>query len=472
MKRPSLVLSFLAAILPIFFLSAQDAPVIMLEGLYATSVALDYNANGPHNLFDGKPTLWTAMPGAAPDEGVMLYLEKPVYISSVEAAFPSGGKYAEIKTMNLYANGQDMGEFPISGKMMVNRECTSLYLRIGEVTDMTESTVQGSTEGTTVIRSHYGSREQDKPVALAEIILFGKNNLPIKVIPPRVVRCDVVPSTTLKPEEAYHAGYLFDSRRDSGWVEGNPGSGNDESLVFTFAENVTIKKIKIWNGMLLSDTHYTANERVKSFKFFSGTDDGAVYSIPDSQTAQVVSLKKNLTGKNFSFVIKDVYAGKKYKDTVISEMSFFDGISWFSVDSGEIEKRKKKILASVKGSVLSPVIDRMYREKTDFDTGFKMTTVILRSDSSFVIWLEDEENDYSTGKTIRKTRVLDGFWTAKSSIGDKAVITLLGRDYNMYEQIQVYQGKSKASSVNIFSDTLTVTSKGMKGTKFFGSINF
>src|SRR5438552_1943886 len=51
---------------------------------------------------------------------------------------------------------------------------------------------------------------------LAEVNFGG-----VKVQPPRTAHGSVTVSSTLAPEDAYHAGYLFDGRTDFGWVEGS-----------------------------------------------------------------------------------------------------------------------------------------------------------------------------------------------------------------------------------------------------------
>lgn len=469
MKTKALLLSLFSLSL-IFTLFAQTSvnKTETLRGLYATSNAIDFGKSGPQKLFDGTDTPWIAMPGAAPNEGIMLYFEKPVYIKSMTMTLPKSDSYAKIKTIGLYVNGADLNEeYNASDPVTIDKSCSSLYIRILDVDGITKRE-NSNPDGSYYT---YKSYKSDKPAAISELVLIDKSGSTITVIPPLVVSGSITPSSTLQPEEAYHAGYLFDGRTDSGWVEGNKGSGTGEKLTFTFNSSATITKLRIANGMQLSETHYKANERVKSFSFFADTDSGKKYQLPDSMAVQIVPLEKPLTGKSFSFTITDIYAGTKYKDTVISEIQFFDGTQWFSLNSGRIEKRKAALISSLKNSVMANIVDKMYLEKSSYDTGDKSCTAIFRSDSSFVIWLEDYENDY-TSKSTKKVRVLDGFWQVVSANGQEAQITLYGRNSNLYELTKMYQGTTTTESVTIFSDTVTITSSGMKGKKFFGSLSF
>jgi hypothetical protein len=465
MKRSAIpAVIILCASIMLCTVRVQSQSAVIIEALYATSTAMNYEKFGPHHLFDSSNDYWMTMPGAAPDEGVMIYFEKPAYISNIKVDIPSDPSIAKVKEIRLYADGKDIGTAPVGSKGAIYATVKSLYLRISQVEGFDSKAAKSELQGFDKNIQRYNSK---KSAALSKITIFDNVNAPIKAIPPRLVKGSVKASSTLKPEEAYHVGYLFDSRKDSGWVEGNKGSGTGESLAFTFNDSVNIDKLKIWNGLLISDVHYKANERVKSFSFAGGSDDGKLYSLPDAQTPQTVSLAA-LSGKNFTFTIKDIYKGTAYKDTVISEIMFGDNGSWFTLYSDEIEKRKSALLSKVKSSILENIVDRYVGESDYNEFSSKSKSLILRSDSSFVIWIEDE--DVEGNKTIRKTRVLDGFWNIITLAGDKATINIMGRNYNLAEQFAMYQGNSTSKAVSIFQDTLTVTKTGIKGAKFFGSI--
>jgi hypothetical protein len=439
---------------------------VYLEGLYATSTAIDYEKYGPHHLFDGKPDYWATMPGAAPDEGIMMYFAQPTKINSLKIDLPADPKMPKIRALRVYANGTDKGVFQTNTPIFLDTQCSSLYLRIIDCDGTDYQSVASD------MKDFKKQTRRFKPksgTGIAEISLLDGDGSTIRIVPPALIKGTIAPGSTLKPEEAYHAGYLFDSRRNSGWVEGKSGSGKGETIGFTFNKPVTIAKLRLWNGLLISDVHYSANERVKSFDFSSG-NDSAGYTIPDSMSAQTVTLKKPLKGTGFTFTIKEIYPGTKYKDTVISELLFHDGTQWFSLYSDEIERRKKELLEKIKGTVLEQITDRFIGETYLSDMSAKNKSILLRSDSSFVIYIEDE--DGGPDGSARKTRILDGFWNIVSVAPDKTVVTILGRNYNLAEQFVAYEGNSTTSAITIFSDTLTITKNRITGKKFFGSIGF
>ncbi|HNX58917.1 MAG TPA: hypothetical protein PKK43_07445 [Spirochaetota bacterium] len=445
---------------------AMTGNPVYLEGLYATSTALDYEKYGPHHLFDGGG-YWATMNGAAADEGVMLYFENRQKISRIKIDLPDDPGIAKISSVILYTDGTAKGEFSAADTIPVNETCSSIFIRIGTVDGLSVREVPSGKAGVTKKTKRF---ESDKRTGIAKLTLFGSDGAPLDVIPPKIVKGSIKPSSTLAPEEAYNAGYLFDGRRDSGWVEGNKGSGTGESLNFHFGSDVTISKIRIWNGLLISDVHYSANERVKDFSFFTGSESGAKkYALPDSKKAQTVAMDSPLKGKDFTLRINGIYKGTRYTDTVISELLFNDGNRWFTLYSGEIEKRKKDLLSKIKGSVIEKIVDRSFGETLSADNSSESTSIVLRSDSSFVIYLE--KFDVTDNGNMTRAKILDGFWNINSLDGEKAVITIMGRNFSTSDQFVQYEGEKSSKAVSIFSDRLTVTKKSIKGEKFFGSIN-
>lgn len=435
---------------------------IAIEGLYATSTDFGYSTCGPHLLFDGsKATSWKAMPGAAIDEGVMIYFETPVKFGSVSAEAPSSADISIPRSLRIYTDGADLGSYKPSEKAIIDKKIRSIFIRIESADGITEKDTKSDSDGFEKKIVRYSG----KSAGLSEIIFFDTAGKPVRVIPPRLIKGSVQASSTLAPEEAYHTGYLFDSRKDSGWVEGAKDSGTGESLTFSFESSVSISKLKIWNGLLISDVHYKANERVKSFTFAGNKE----YSIPDSMSPQTIPLEKTISGNEFKFQIKSIYPGKSYKDTVISDIKFADSKGWFTLYTDDIERRKKETLRKTKGTPLENVVDHYIGEKQYNGMSLKFKSLLLRSDSSFVIWIEDE--DTGSGTSLRKTKVLDGFWNVIKSGKDSVTVNIMGRNFNLSEQYNAYSGNKTSEAVSIFQDTLTISKNGVKGAKFFGSIS-
>ncbi|HNE29228.1 MAG TPA: hypothetical protein PLW66_08670, partial [Saprospiraceae bacterium] len=118
--------------------TALDPKAVYLDGLYATSTAPGQDVN---RLFDADPASgWRTLPGAGPDEGIMLYFSNAtaVQIQSVRADALEGAALDSSSRIQIYVNGQPVraaapGEridlHPEDGK---NERVNSVFLRFSE----------------------------------------------------------------------------------------------------------------------------------------------------------------------------------------------------------------------------------------------------------------------------------------------------------------------------------------------------
>ena len=124
----------------------------------------------------------------------------------------------------------------------------------------------------------------------------------------------------------------------SAWTEGVPGYGIGEYLVYHFPyQNPIITKIIIVNGFVRSEQNWSDNSRVKKLKMYIEDKPFAILNLADSRQEQTFTFDFIFrTGTNSSnasllpwwtikFEILDVYKGRKYDDTSITEI-YFDGI--------------------------------------------------------------------------------------------------------------------------------------------------
>lgn len=154
-------------------------------------------------------------------------------------------------------------------------------------------------------------------------------------------------------------------------------NGVGETLKFDFLADVTFEKIKIWNGFQRSDEHFTANGRIKSFNFGTASSN-AQYIISDTKEAVIIELNQPISGKNFNFKVNEVFAGTKYKDLVVSELCFYGNNEWFTLFSGNYDKRKSELMAKVKCGILEKVINRNFNEQSDEAT-YREVSFLLRA---------------------------------------------------------------------------------------------
>ncbi len=456
MKRSILVLSalvFVSVFLARGSAEASDSkegPVAYLELCYATSINMPEERYGPENVFDNDPdTYWATMPGAAPDEGLFFAFEEPINISSIDVKFlPGGSGFESISEYAIYING-------IEGPVLqlhdwpdyIDTSVKSVFIRI-VYTDSMEWDENG-------IRN-----TGNLPVGISEVTLLvldaEGDEIPLQVMPIREVGGRVQASSSLDPVESYNPDFLFDSRPAFGWADGNENSsGEGESLTFLFDQPQRIEQIKVWNGYHRSGTHFDQNERAASFSFGTEGEYPPLYQLEDTMDPQLITLETPLEGSSFTMEFLEVYEGETYKDLVISELCFFNGEEWFVVNSGESEMRKRAILQWAQNTPAGAFIDRQVYAGSynEYEWDYHLQTLILRSNSSFVIWKTDERED-----SVEKMYA-DGNWQILSDNSVRIfgrlnrVASIDQTYYDPYAGTSPDQGQS-IDRMTIFSDTL------------------
>jgi hypothetical protein len=444
------------------------ADAIFLTGLYATSTNTPYDQYSPEFLFDGTEKYWATMPGAGPDEGVMMYFDNFDQIATMEIKVSNNEALGKILDIDVYINGSDVWSTKLRKSNIVNEfkdPVNSIYIRITEAEGL--KTVKGQGEDVEYSVLSYSSA---KSLGIEEIIFKDKSGKKLNIMPLKTLKGSVNASSTLSPVEAYSPDFLFDSRYDFGWAEGNKdGSGVGEKIDMTFDAEQNISKIKIWNGFQRSDAHYKSNARVKQFEFGT-TGNMSSYTLKDEMTPQEIVLQKPIKAKQFSFIVKDIYPGASYKDMVISEIRFYTDYGWSVLGTDGPEKRKQDLVSKLKGSVMEKMTDHWYSEEKKEYWDFGVVTessIILRSNQSFVIWV----NEFSSNQDYEgANNVYDGNWELVNASKGTATIKIFGKRRVVTQGYGAYKGRQKTDQVTIFSDVLTITASSIKGEKFIDEI--
>jgi len=430
-----------------------------LELLYATSVAIPESRFCPENVFDNDPdTFWVTMPGAAPDEGLYFSFEEPVFIGSIQTVtVPAGNSFEDIYSVVYYINGMEAPlSYILEEPFPLNTMVKSVFIKV----------VGTSSDSYTNQGIRYQS---DLPVAVSSVSLTTVDTylreVPLLVVTPKRESGDIVASSSLTPIEAYHPDFLFDSRPEFGWADGNTGrTGAGESITFSFDSNQRIEKIRIWNGYHRSPTHFTQNERVARFTFGVQGSTPASYTLEDIMDPQVVVLESPLEGRTFVMTFEDIYRGQTYRDLVVSEVRFFNGDDWFLLNTGGGEARKMSVLEWAAGSPARAFIDKQLTQYDGDGEYADWQRFILRSNGSFILWkhlgMRDEpEATYA-----------DGNW----QIIDDNTVRIFGRlkrvvqfgqpGYDPYSGV-IPGGTQDLFRVTIFSDTLRFDSNHISSSR-------
>ena len=141
---------------------------------------------------------------------------------------------------------------------------------------------------------------------------------------------DVSASSSLSAQ--YKGENAHDFSILNAWVEGAPGNGEGEYLVYTFPGYCPrITTIKILNGYTKTEKTWLDNGRVKRLRMYYNGEPYAILELEDTRRLQTFDVgllgfrDSSAPSWTLKFEILDVYPGDKYADTVITEL-FFDGI--------------------------------------------------------------------------------------------------------------------------------------------------
>jgi len=140
----------------------------------------------------------------------------------------------------------------------------------------------------------------------------------------------------------YTGPNAHDLNYKTAWVEGIPGYGVGEYLLYHFRPgSPRITEIIVVNGYVKSEKAWRENSRVKKLKLYLNNKPYAILNLKDSREEQTFSFeplgdRRDKNGKllesrppkvmwTMKFEIIEVYKGEKYDETALTEI-YFDGI--------------------------------------------------------------------------------------------------------------------------------------------------
>jgi hypothetical protein len=428
-----------------------------LSGVYVTSIKMPHINHQYNHLFDNdESTYWASMPGAGPDEGIMMYFEEAVDISTLFINQMQGQAYANIKHISLYVNGSPEGNKKVSpdGIIIDQNEVSSLYIRF-YLLDHNET----KTDPNYLMHEIFNPK---KSVAISQIVLHS-NEKRLQLIPPKIVAGKLTASSTLTPKEAYGIHNLMDSRKEFAWVEGAAGLGIGETITAEFDSPQKIIGIKINNGFQRSDKHFQANARLQTAVFRDEKGNENKVEVKDVMGVQRIEFAQPLEGKKISITIEKGYKGTAYEDLVISEMKFFNNDYDIIVADKTVETMKKDLQHKSNSTVLSQILDRRILNKQEDMEGFT-NSFILRSDYTFVAYLKSWDESGEVEQQSEK--IADGNWEIREISPDKVKIRVFGKLANVSTTFDYYAGNSKDSYLQIFQDFVTIEKDKLSGEKF------
>jgi hypothetical protein len=144
------------------------------------------------------------------------------------------------------------------------------------------------------------------------------------------VRVEIRASSVLAPQGSnrYDARNLIDGSLTKAWAEGESNTGIGQTIDFHFERTVVLSSMSIWNGYQKNKSSYTNNGRitallVKSVAMGRAQPVSQNYTIADKWGKQQVVFQEELTTNKLTLQIQGAKSGKKWKDTLISEIKLY-----------------------------------------------------------------------------------------------------------------------------------------------------
>lgn len=397
------------------------------------------------------------------DEGIYLQFSNAVSLYSVEVDIAD--ENAE-PSLVLYLNGKTTGPDDVvyvNGHEKNASSKTVTYTFHGRNEDDFQGSLHTDARSVFIkIDKSYAKKSRKPTVKAIRFYRRSKTDDPSKVVSaavqfklPRVIPAEISASSILSPTTAYDPANLFDSRYDFAWsTDGTQTNGVGEKLNLTFAKDVNIAGLYVWNGYQRSKAHFEKNGRVKSLNLTTAQGDGQKVALESTYGLQKVALVKPLMQvKQLSIEIDDIYPGNAYKDVLLSELRFVD-------DKGSIllpdtplpkltyEKKWNEFLDRSWSTFLHGIVPG----QPECYGSCNNKRLRLRSNGTFVIYLDFGSVRNDGGESAN---VLEGNWAV-----EQGKLRIFGKRYATQLKSSDYVQAEKSKSVpaaNLFQSYITLT---------------
>lgn len=218
---------------------------------------------------------------------------------------------------------------------------------------------------------------------------------PLQVEVPGYAEADAAATSTLAPETAYTVHNLFDTKLDFAWAtDGKKTTGVGERVRISLPEPIAASGLLLWNGYQRSATHYKANARPSKLKVILNGETEFTLSVQDKMGMQRLMFPEPAAAvREIVLEVLGIYPGGSYKDMVLSELKLLDAegkILLLHTPGLRIEPPAGKL-----GEMLDVSYATFYQgigtcvEEALFGSGYPLRRIRLRSNGSFVIYIEN-----------------------------------------------------------------------------------
>ena len=138
-------------------------------------------------------------------------------------------------------------------------------------------------------------------------------------------------STLVERSVTHYPKRVVDGDIATAWSEGASGTGIGESISFKMDRACKITGMELWNGYRKSEEAYKKNSRPSKIEVIFGDGTSRIIQLDDrvnseyfsAATGEVIYFDEPVYTDELTIVIRDVYKGEKYEDTLISKLFLF-----------------------------------------------------------------------------------------------------------------------------------------------------
>lgn len=433
--------------------TTQEIKPIFIEQAYATSAEKGFDIE---NLFDqDQKTVFKTKIGTGPNEGIMIYFPTPTFVHHLNLIPLKEENTAEITSLFIFSNGQGSYHNQFNN-ISINQEVSSLFIKIQQTNkDQTRNLTDFEMQETG-FEGTVNSFPQNQNTGIENISFFSTATDKLVLQFPTKINGSIQASSTLAPITAYHTNNLFDSHKSSAWVEGSNTSGAGENIIFNTDKNITISKIKIWNGYQRSNKHFKSNCSAKQILF-----NNEIILLEDSEKPQTIQFKQPITSSQFTLNIKNSFdEGKKYQDLAISELVFFNEKNEPFIINNNNQINNITNNDNIKNILNKSIINNLY----DADIESSNKSLIIRDDFTFVYYLTVSTD--SGEESMNQDIVMEGNWEINQENGKNVKIKLFGKKHSVSNTQQIYGTNSLRENEHIFTDYLNIKNNSISGGKY------
>ena len=402
----------------------ENTKTITLLNAYTSSPS---TFNEAYVLFDNSlNSMWASKSGAYQGEYIEAnFLPNDKVVKMIGVKFEQFGDMVRTFRYRLTVNGRFMGEYKYNEVVPFNDKVESIKVQISYAAEMGDDIRY---ENKKPIRVNY--TQAGKNVGISEVWLFEDTEKPYKIVLPKKQFSDL--DKSLLP--------LFDNENSTVWLSRN------KKFSFNTNEVNTTDKIAIFGGSMVGDFGKYARPKKIAIKVDGESQE---VDLQDVRSLQVISLNTPISGKGYEIEILETYGDNK-KELAISGLSFLSGeqswkptISNFKIIDQEIEK----------STILGQVVNGHFANTLKPEDKTLTTTISLRSNGTFDLDQFQESGQQSIPQWNAR-----GTYKIISNTDKKAKLQLTGGMDNL------------EGTVSDFSETITLTPDGFRGTKHFENI--